>query len=137
MGKIKLNGYKLLWIWNYIFGINIKIGFFWYIYWYQNSVFKSFGYYWAGSLLTASSLPRIVWYDWSARIYSRYSWSPGQLGSCEWKFSLECSDKLLKIRQQQVWMFLLTLTMCERNYVWHAFLIDKEKNLQLLRFMFF
>ena len=35
-----------------IFKINIKIRFFWCNYWYQNSVFLSFGYYWAGSLLT-------------------------------------------------------------------------------------
>jgi len=28
-----------------------KIHFFWCTYWYQNSVFKSFGYYWAGCLL--------------------------------------------------------------------------------------
>ena len=35
----------------YIFKISIKIRFFWCSYWYQNSIFLSFGYYWAGSLL--------------------------------------------------------------------------------------
>jgi len=35
-----------------MFKISIKIWSFWCIYWYQNLVFRSFGYHWAGSLLT-------------------------------------------------------------------------------------
>ena len=45
MGKTKLDEI-------YIFKISIKMQFFWCSYWYQNSIFVSFGYYWAGSLLT-------------------------------------------------------------------------------------
>ena len=36
----------------YKFKISIKVRFFWCNYWYKNTVFQSFGYYWAGSLLT-------------------------------------------------------------------------------------
>jgi len=46
MSKIKLNE-------TYIFKISIKMRFFWWNYWYQNSIFSSFGPYWGGSLLPA------------------------------------------------------------------------------------
>ena len=45
MGKTKLDE-------TYILKTSIKMRFFWCSYWYQNSIFLSFGYYWAGSLLT-------------------------------------------------------------------------------------
>ena len=45
MGKTKLDE-------TYIFKISIKMRFFWCSYWYQNSVFQTFGYYWARLLLT-------------------------------------------------------------------------------------
>ena len=47
MGKTKLDE-------TYIFEISIKMRFFWCSYWYQNFLyhFLTFGYYWAGSLLT-------------------------------------------------------------------------------------
>ena len=40
--------------------LNIKIPFFWCIYYYQDSDSYSFGYYWATSLRTHSSLPRTI-----------------------------------------------------------------------------
>ena len=63
MDKTKLNE-------NSIFKISIKIQFFRCIYWYQNFIFLSFGDYWAGSLLTYSSLPRTVWFKKGTRNFN-------------------------------------------------------------------
>ena len=49
----------------YISWVNIKIQFFWYIYFYLDSVSYSFGYYWATSLRTYSPLPRTIWFTMS------------------------------------------------------------------------
>ena len=46
----------------YIFNISIKMQFFWCYYRCQNSIFYSFGYYWAGSLLTTVRYHEL--FDW-------------------------------------------------------------------------
>jgi hypothetical protein len=51
MGKTKFDEFHIFWR-------SIKICFFWCIYCYQDSVSYSFGYYWAASVLTYSSLTR-------------------------------------------------------------------------------
>ena len=96
------------WVWlnlmKHIFKISIKNLILWYIYWYQNSVFYSFVYYWAGSHLTTVCYHELFDYMymtcymelpllWTSKIYqscSRYHlfyWRPFFKGMIPQKFS--------------------------------------------------